>query len=181
MKEKIRNYINKEIIFIKAEQAEYLKSLAGWEITVFILVNLIILFDGIFYLWIDISDYIEPIITKISGINFDTGPPMSSFPFITFSFFLLIKYLILPITIFIIIKWGKNNRVKNFLKNIVQNYKIQLQVLLVTFTIDTIYLVIKGGSIGNMIISELITGGLTGSYLITFLILFIRKQAMTRS
>jgi len=195
MKEKIKDYLNQEITFITEKQVEYLKSFAGWEVTLFLLVNLVILFNLFFYLNACIADYLEPIYEKVNGLNLDAPANFLTLVDIMFKIlpiFILIKYLILPATLWAILKYGKNNKIISLIKNIFKNYKIQLLILLITFLLDIVCGLINVlinssyniyvyhnywyATVNYIESTLLFIGGLTGSYLVIFLFLWVYKM-----
>lgn len=173
-----------------------IKSYLGWEIILFVFVNLIILFNSFYYLNTFAALNLEAIYEKIHGYDLDA--PANFLVFVDFMdkilpIFLLLKYLILPVTIWTILKWGKNNKIINLIKNTAQNYGFQLLILFIAFILDIVYvssdILINSyiqyngyynyywNSVVEYIkINLLFTGGLTSSYLVIFLLLLIYKK-----
>jgi len=153
------------------------KKLFSWEIILFFVVNFAILINIFFIIALvstllmvsieDIENVIEEIIVA----------------FLTFSMipsFIIIKYLSIPIVLKIIQKRSKKEKIKQFIKTIAGNYKLQIIVLSTAIILDfiTIFINYKYPDLyfNSYNFWYFIFGGLTGSYLAMFLFLFIRRK-----
>jgi len=119
--EKIKNLLNKEISLITAEQVKQLKSFAGWEITVFALVNLAILLNFFYYLNWNVAIYLETMYEKVNGLHYNAPTnfvALVDIMFKVFPVFILMKYLTIPTVIWTILKYGKSNNYNYILYNI---------------------------------------------------------------
>lgn len=156
----------------------------NWEIILLILTNLAIFFNLFINLNYLLASFIGNFDKTDYGIynvetHFDITMCLS---FLLIPLFIIIKYLSLPISILIVNKFSKNQRLKNQLSSIAKNNK--LKILLIAVSLDiiicfidfTIYKISGNYFYNTYIYWHLIFGGLTGSYLIIFLFSFIIKK-----
>lgn len=180
-------------------QLKQIKNFLCWEVFLFVLVHFAILF----YVFLILDAWLAGYIIETWMIPFDTNPDSKGLvlailllPGILMPIFVILKYLSLPIVLWIIQKWSKKEEIKNWIITIIQSYKLQAMVLFIALIID--FAPIPINYFINFIIFDIygnpsfypymdwyiqtyrflyfIFGGLTGSYLAIFLFLFIRKK-----
>lgn len=159
-----------------------IRKIINWETFLFVFANLAILINIFYYLEVFTINII--ISNNISTGNIDIFIQLL---FIT-SFFIILKYLSLPIVLLSIRKWSKRENIKNWITTISKNYKLQGLILLVAIMADIsssfvlyivhrYYMLIYSDTFyDELLLNLIIFGGLTGSYLTIFLFLFIKKK-----
>ena len=155
-------------------QLKQIKNFLGWELFLFVLVHLAILFNFFSLLAIFTIVYVT-----FSDISIGIINPFLFLAVLLFSF-VLIKYSSLPITLWVIKKWTKKEMIKNCVKTIVENYKFQTIIVLIAIILDSIIILINYKypdlCFNTFNFWYLFFGGLTGSYLLIFTSLFAFKK-----
>lgn len=192
--EQIKNRLSQDVTILSLEQKEKMrllineiKSYIGWESILFILVNLFIWFNMIYFVGLYVAFYVAAIDEKINHINIE-GPTAFGAGLWTFVIlipvFILAKYLMLPITLWIVNKFGKNNKVKNIIKN----YILKKKILFYTLALDLLYIVFVAiycnfnssdywGIVKSFVFLDLLSGGLTGSYIAVLIYIKVTKKS----
>jgi len=154
--------------------------LYSWEYILFIVTNLLILFDLFVYIAIPLMYVVYYLYFPKEGCP-DDGcyNGIGVFSFITaFLISIFIKYISLPIALLIIYKFTKNQSIKSFIDNI--KFKDIGIILLIALILDICILYIKQFLINYFKIfydmkTDIWYGGLFGSYLFLTVLWFINK------
>jgi hypothetical protein len=160
-----------------------IKKIFCWEIILFALTNLAILMNIFLSLNIDFGEFITKI-DNLHGSNIEGPGLFAGLVFITLllmPIFVVLKYLSMPLCFLIIKKWSKNKNIKYLIKTTAENYKLQAVVFIFALFLDIIFAFFNCLYFYNenyilMLGRQFFFGGLTGSYLVIFLFLFVRKK-----
>lgn len=173
-------------IIEKLNRQTVVKNLLKWEIIIFVFVNLIILTNIFPYIATYLAYmgylYIKWLYkAQIEGISVILMLAIYLMPFL-----IIIKYLLLPLTIFIILRLSKNKEIITRIRLVFQNINIQLRIIFYAVVVDIFAIILS--YLARSFIEHsyyysdsdlfwrLIFGGLTGSYLVLFLFGFIFKR-----
>ncbi len=162
------------------------KNLLKWETILFVFANLIIL-TNIFpliatylaYMGYSYIDWLYK--AQIEGISVILMLAVYLMPLL-----IIIKYLLLPLTIFIILRQSKNVEIITWIRLIFQNSNLQLRIVLFAIIVD-IFAIISSYFARTFVehsyfysdsdlFWRLVFGGLTGSYLAIFIFLFLFRK-----
>lgn len=156
----------------------------SFEVLSFVFVNLLILTNSFLYLNAYVTGLVGNFIDRRTlstsvdvHINTSMGLSIMLIPV-----FIVIKYLALPICLLIIHKFRRNDKAKDLIFKVIRNHK--LKTLLITIILDSIYCFINWllyKSSGNYTYNindsgYLLFGGLTGSYILLFILYFICEK-----
>jgi len=156
---------------------ENIKKFLNWEIILFILINIILVIyiniwpflDGYFgSLFFFILEWLNKSLFDELNISFW----IMLFVYLT-PLFIIIKYLSLPLIIWIIRKFSKKEKIKSWIANITENNGFKIKIILIAIIIDIVALLINHliGKVSTFM--YLIFGGITGSYAALFLLLYV--------
>jgi len=161
-----------------------IKKFLNWEIILFILININLV------IFINIFPYLDSIFTSfiyfiLAWLNKPFAEEINISFLIMLSvylipLFIIIKYLFLPITIWFIQKFSKNEQIKSWIANITEKNVYKMKIILIAIIIDIIALLIDYFINKDNAFMYLLFGGLTGSYAVLFLFVFIRRKFLNR-